>query len=495
MTRDNNKPIKASITLYLSICFSLMFSLIVYTIESCHLDSLIARSEGITYMSLDSLFSEYCLPLFEKYGLFCLNEQGLDLTKQLEKYADANCTMPYSLFSNHGSFLKLSLKNVDITDTTYITDNDGQVFVQQVCDYVQYLEISALANQLQADSQTDYPIVYPVDEFGNPIMSFDSIDISAFDGYLPDQSQNTGKTSIDVSTVDSENFEDTISNSIGHIIKNGLLSFVVEDPKKVSSKSIDKSVLPSVTCQLSENGIAASYGYYRDISETTYKKACFCEYIAHTFGCYTDIKSNSSLDYAMEYIVSGSPDDDVNLINCSLQLITLRTGLNLIHLLSDRDKYNAAMKIAELSGAIPLPGIVYLTQLAILTIWATAEAILDVRDLLTGKSVVLIKTDKEWNLSLEGLENFSKNTTSENKGDTGLSYKRYLEMLIAVQNNISVYYRTMDLIQLDICKQYNQNFRLSKCVTGIDTEITYNLPFLFLSQDTSYKSSAHFTYH
>ena len=88
MTMKKTKKVKGSITIFLSLSLSLIASVLFYTLESCHLDALIARSEGITYLSLDSLFSQYCLPLFENYGLFCLNEQGLDLENEIKKYAD-----------------------------------------------------------------------------------------------------------------------------------------------------------------------------------------------------------------------------------------------------------------------------------------------------------------------------------------------------------------------------------------------------------------------
>lgn len=485
---------KGSVTLYLSITLSLILTLIFYTLESCHLDSLAAHAEGISYMATDSLFSQYCIPLFEKYGLFCLNEQGLELKDELKKYAESNCSIPQSLLSDYKSFLKMSVSDVDIEDLTYITDNDGEVFVEQICEYVKYLEISSLVNDLLEDADSDYPDVYQYKEDGSPDLSFDNIDVYALDEYAPDDSENDGETSIDVSDIDAESFEDSISEKIGHIIKNGLLSCIVDDPSSVSSLSIDKTTLPSVTCQLSEEGNSQYLGYFKDISQATYRKGCFCEYIVNTFGCYTAPKENSALKYQMEYVVYGSPDDDVNLINCALQLITLRTGLNLIHLVTDKDKYNAVKKVAEIANAIPIPGAVFIAQMTILTIWATAEAIIDVRDLLEGKSVVMVKSEKEWNLSLEGLKNFSKNSKSTNDGRKGLSYSRYLEMLLAVQNNISVYYRTMDLIQMDICKEYSDEFRISRCVSGINAVITYKLPSLISLKNRTYKSEIYFEY-
>lgn len=490
----STKKSAGSVTLYLSITFTLILSLIIYTVESCHLDALTAHAEGISYMSLDSLFSNYCLPLFEKYGLFCLNEQGLNLSEELERYAGTNCATPMSLLSDNKSFLGIAGADADIDKVTYITDNDGEIFVEQVCDYVKYMELSSLADGLISYVSTDYPEVYKNDENGTPVVSVDSIDTSSFGKYIPDSSDNTGGTSMDLSDIDAETFEESITERIGHIIKNGLLSFIVKDPETVSSLSVDKTVLPSVTCELTDEGINASYGYYKDLKEATYRKACFCEYINHTFNCYTDSNSESALKYQMEYVIYGSPDDDVNLINCALQIIALRTGLNLIHLFTDKDKFNAAMKIAELAQSVPVPGAAYIAQMAILTVWATAEAVIDVRDLLSGKSVVLLKDRDHWNLSLQGLKNFSKDTPSSNSGEKGLSYRRYLEMLLAVQNNISVYYRTMDLIQMDMCKEYSEDFRISRCVSGMEASITYRLPFLILPQDKNYTSKMQFNY-
>ena len=406
--------------------------------------------------------------------------------------------MPDSFFSDNKSFLCTDDANVNINSLTYITDNDCEEFVNQVCDYVKYMEISSLAEDLMLYVQNDYPEVYSNDENGSPKISLDSIDTDSLKNYIPSSSDDK-TTNIEIKDIDASTFEDSIKERIGHIIKNGFLSFIVKDPATVSSLSVDKITFPSVTCQLTEDGINASYGYYKDVSDATYKKACFCEYIAQTFDSYTSVDNgcsdtDSALKYQMEYVIYGSPDDDVNLINCSLQLVALRTGFNLIHLFTDKDKFNAALKIAESTPKPPIPGATYVIQMGILTAWATAEAVIDVRDLLEGKSVSLFKTSDQWSLSLQGLKNFSKNTLSLNKGNNGLSYEKYLEMLLAVQNNISVYYRTLDLIQMNICNEYSKDFRISRCVTGIDATITYNISFLFLNRNCKYKSKINYKY-
>ena len=496
-TISNNsiKKFNGAITIFLSLSLSLIVSLIFYTLESCHLDALVARSEGITYLSLDSLFGQYCLPLFEDYGLFCLNEQGIDLENEIKKYADQNTRTPSSILSSNSSFLNLSVDNVDITSVKYITDNDGEAFVSQICDYVKYMEIATYAQSLCDSSNISTPEMFVTSEDGTLNMDFNSIDLEKANSVKSyDNNSDSNSETITSDIIVSEDFKDNISTYIGHIIKNGLLSFLVDDPKNVSTQSTKKDILPSVTCQLSEEGIAASYGYYKDLSKTTLEKAYFCEYIYNTFGCYTSPAQNTYLKYPIEYIINGSDSDDTNFTSCCSHIINLRLGFNMIYLLCDEEKYADAKKAAELANVLPIPGARYIARITILTVWAAAEALLDTRDLLSGKNVPLIKSDENWTLELTDLTSFSKNTTSKNKGDDGLSYKRYLELLLATQNNISLYYRTMDLIQMDICYQYSEDFRISKCVYSLDVTIQYSFPYLFLSKKTKYKSTGHQRY-
>ena len=166
-----------SITIFLSISLSIIITLIFYTLESCHIDSLVARSEGITYLSLDSLFGQYCLPLFEDYGLFCLNEQGLNLENEVKKYADYNTRTPASILHDTSSFLSLTVKDVKIKDVSYITDDDAKEFVKQVCDYVKYMELSAFADTLKDNSNSERPEVFTTNKEGTLEIDFNSIDM------------------------------------------------------------------------------------------------------------------------------------------------------------------------------------------------------------------------------------------------------------------------------------------------------------------------------
>ena len=487
-----NSNTKGAVTLHLAIAFSLLMTLIFYTIESSHQSALACRADGISYIASDSLFAHYCLPLFEKYGLFALNEQGLDLDSLLKTYAKKNCESSPNPLYQLESFLKLKLNNIDIKQVTYLTDNDGNDFVSQICEQVKYLELTNLAEELLDTSKTDFPDIFEQNSSGLPNIDFENFDIDAYTKYAPTNPLSNGETDQNLDGIDCDTFSDSISESIGHIIEESLLYCILKDPSCVSTLSIDKSVLPSVTCDLTIDGVNATYGYYKDKSQATYEKACFCEYITYTFGNFLNPATDSALNYQTEYIISGGSDDDTNLINTALQLISLRSSLNLIHLFGDNNKFNAAWKIAKSASSIPLAP--YFIQAIILTVWATAEAIIDVRDLLSGKSVPILKSKEQWSLSIQGLKNFSKSTTSVNDGKSGLSYSRYLEILLVLQNNISTYYRTMDLIQMDICKEYSNKFRISACVSGLTVEYTYKLPWLFSTRNSTYTKKYNYSY-
>lgn len=487
---------KGSITLYLSISMSLILSLICYTVESSHLSALSCRAEGVSYICQDSLFSNYCLQLLDKYGLFALNSQDINIEQSLLNYAKANCKTPKGILGCHSSLLQLNINNVDMDSITYMTDNDGQIFIEQVNEYLRYINVSHIIESLIDISDTDFPDIYSQSEDGIPDINFGSIDVSMIDEYTDKNIERTGNTTENIDNIDSTSFLPSAIANLSHHLEYSLLACLVDNPSSVSTAAIEKTFLPSVTCQLSEDGLKASYGYFKDASKITKEKAGLCQYAYEMFGCYTDPNKDEPLQYQLEYIISGQDSDDVNLLNAAYQLIALRTGLNLVHLVSDSDKFNAAWSIAQSASAVP--GLSYIIQGTILTVWATAEAIIDVRLLLEGNNIPLLKSSIDWRLSINGLTSFSKQTVSSQSStsdtNTGLSYSQYLRMLIAAQNIVSVSFRILDLIQMDICHTIDEDFRISKCVTGAKIHFAYELPFLLSSSSYTYNSIISYNY-
>lgn len=106
-------------------------------------------------------------------------------------------------------------------------------------------------------------------------------------------------------------------------------------------------------------------------------------------------------DNEIEYILGGSSNDNLNVSNVMAKILLIRFVLNTIYIYRDGVKYKeayiAATAIAGWTGfGVPI------VQTLIMLSWAMAEAVLDVKSLMSGESVVIFKTSETWVLSAEG---------------------------------------------------------------------------------------------
>ena len=127
----------------------------------------------------------------------------------------------------------------------------------------------------------------------------------------------------------------------------------------------------------------------------------FCQYLLEHFGNAVDQKKENTLSYEMEYILEGKESDQQNLEAVVKKLLLMRSGANYLYLLTDAGKQAEVETLAvSLSTAIALPVLTGLVKQAILVAWAFGEAVMDIRALLDGKRVALIKTHDTWQLDL-----------------------------------------------------------------------------------------------
>ena len=64
-----------------------------------------------------------------------------------------------------------------------------------------------------------------------------------------------------------------------------------------------------------------------------------------------------------------------------------------MHIISDADKMQRAGELAEvISGVICLPEITFLVKFLIIAVWALLESAIDIKCLLSGGKVPIIKT-------------------------------------------------------------------------------------------------------
>ena len=116
-----------------------------------------------------------------------------------------------------------------------------------------------------------------------------------------------------------------------------------------------------------------------------------------------------------------------------------------------------------------------MVSLALQAAWAFGESVLDVRQLLQGKEIPLIKTGASWQLSLNQLGKLTQGLQSQGTQQKGMNYKEYLRLLLFLGDSQEQVLRTMDIVEQEIRKtEGNGNFRMDLCVSYLKTEIQVN---------------------
>lgn len=472
-----------SITLFLCLVFTLMLSFLILVLESARIHIIKAHTEGISHMAMESAAGYFSLPLFENYGIFSIHLPDSSLTPLVNKYINWNISTEGSIAGEWYDLCKISSFTCSLGKIYHITDDNGKIFTDQVIRYMNYA-IAADA----ADIFFQFP-------FLNTIFK-DYIDISKInikenqvDSSFPlsELSSDTNGENI-LTEEEAITKRDSIMSRVKGFLTNSTLNLYIDKASDISTCQTDLSILPSAVCSYEKDSGVSDF-----LCES--EKLMLLIYFSDTFHCYTDKKSDTNeLEYQLEYLIHGSSQDEDNLLKSILDIQSLRTGLNLAYLYTDSEKRQMARTLAYSAvGLIPVPFIVEFTQLAILSAWASAEAIVDVRDLLKGGKIPLFKTKSDWSLSLDDILTFDYNTKSNGKSN-GCSYEQYLQLFLYTELNTDMIYRAMDLIQMDIRKNYNPDFQMTECITGMNYHFSFNYRPVFYINNLYYKKSSLFNH-
>lgn len=239
--------------------------------------------------------------------------------------------------------------------------------------------------------------------------------------------------------------------SIQDMCGSGLLHLVLPEDRELSTAALDLVDAPSQTVYSAAGARSGSLVDHILVNE-------YC-------GLFFPSFRSEAGNYEMEYLLAGQNTDRENLEQVVLRLLAVREGLNLIHILSDPIKRDEARNLAlVIVGAAAITPIVFVMTFFIMCIWALGEAVMDIRSLLAGSGVVLIKTRDTWTLSLEQLLTMgSSKTVSDGGKEGGLRYLSWLKILLIVEDKSRQEYRMMDMIQKNL-RQGQDNFRMKNCV-------------------------------
>lgn len=269
---------------------------------------------------------------------------------------------------------------------------------------------------------------------------------------------------------------------ISSMVSGGLLELVLPQGTVVSGRRLELDACPSRTVntdsEKEQDGLLAGV-------KNLFWRLLVGEYDIRFFKGFKKEMEDDSF-YELEYIIHGMELDRENLAGVAGRLVALREGLNLIHIFSDPGKRQEARELAlAIVGGTGILPLVSLTAFFIMSVWALGEALVDVRTLLDGGKVPILKTNSDWRLGLDQLLTIGRDKSlgqSEGleSGTRGPDYKGYMRLLIFGEYGSDLLYRMMDVMQLNIGKE-QRGFSISRCACRVDMRAVVSGKHVFFS--------------
>lgn len=277
---------------------------------------------------------------------------------------------------------------------------------------------------------------------------------------------------------------------IENMVNQGLLELVIPPERQVSTMILDLTDAPSKDEE--HPGETDRFNLITRVLVNEYCAMHFANFVSAPgfwIGKEAGTGDSKTLrqQYQMEYLLIGGEDDRSNLADTVKQLLMVREGLNLIHILSDSQKREEAKALAlVITGALGLTPLVEITAFFIMGIWALGESIVDLQTLLAGRKIPLLKGREDWALGLEQLLNMgqSKGSSVIAGQEKGLDYEGYLKLMLLLEQSGQKYCRMMDVMQMDIRLEQG-GFLMKRCAYRVDMRsricgkhVFFALPFV-----------------
>lgn len=269
--------------------------------------------------------------------------------------------------------------------------------------------------------------------------------------------------------------KESVLERVKDLTGDGILKLVLPEGTVVSGRRLELDAVPSAEGEKGEGGREMEYGKFSGLRSSAgvknlVQRLMVCEYGVRYFKGFEKEKAKEGM-YELEYMINGGETDKENLIGTIKQLVIIRQGMNLVHALSDAGKRQEARGLAlAITGGTGLLPLVSIMTFFILSVWALGEALSDVRILLDGGKIPLIKTAADWRLGINELLELGRGNgllgECQEEGN-GLDYTGYLRILCFWQYGREMVYRMMDVIQLAVGRE-QPGFLMRKCACIVD---------------------------
>ena len=474
--------------------------------------------------SIQRLQEKYALNHYDvEYLEDCINniDRFCKKTETLKHYALYSLqTHDASLFFSYSSSLKATLNSLKNTVNSYdaradLLKSKVEALWNDFSAEKENLEedgIAAIETQLK--SYDDYlddggRVRQKIDGFPAQCENLDSAiegieeNVRRFQEYIEEERERRRKRKKEEEDYDEDNglqaeidnfYNDTISTwqaltmpvygeAVTQINKKN--KRILESIHDIGKKKLLELLLPSgKECPSTEESFSSAL-FSTESAANPIQVGLLGEYSLRFFHSYHKEESAHTTPYSnakgleVEYLLHGKKSDYENLSAQVTSLLAFRESMNFIHIMSDPEKLEAVEEFVTSFLAITAnPVVIAVFSAFVIGIWAFAQSLLDVKELLNDERVPLMHSLESWSLSLNHLLDFLSYLSGEEipKENIGLSYEDYLRislftkgLLSQAKINDSMLYCMEKNIQTSI-RDKEPSFQMNKCLYYLSTD-------------------------
>ena len=474
--------------------------------------------------SIQRLQEKYALNHYDvEYLEDCINniDRFCKKTETLKHYALYSLqTHDASLFFSYSSSLKATLNSLKNTVNSYdaradLLKSKVEALWNDFSAEKENLEedgIAAIETQLKSyDNYLDDGgrVRQKIDGFPAQCENLDSAiegieeNVRRFQEYIEEERERRRKRKKEEEDYDEDNglqaendnfYNDTISTwqaltmpvygeAVTQINKKN--KKILESIQDIGKKKLLELLLPSgKECPSTEESFSSAL-FSTESAANPIQVGLLGEYSLRFFHSYHKEESAHTTPYSnakgleVEYLLHGKKSDYENLSAQVTSLLAFRESMNFIHIMSDPEKLEAVEEFVTSFLAITAnPVVIAVFSAFVIGIWAFAQSLLDVKELLNDERVPLMHSLESWSLSLNHLLDFLSYLSGEEipRENIGLSYEDYLRislftkgLLSQAKINDSMLYCMEKDIQTSI-RDKEPSFRMDKCLYYLSTD-------------------------
>ncbi len=504
---------RGSITVFMSLSMMLVMSLFFTLAESVHQKLLSNEKILLAVRTTENMEAMYNKILWEQFHILGVDAGfGKDDGTVVRFQNKAEGYLLDAIRTEGIVFSRFQDVTLEVSNYAFLADQDAAGFVQEAANQVKYLVTESLVEewtsqyqQIASDRETTDSVDDLIEEgqqaseeLKNSSETSSAKEASSVKGTSSEAGivgASAGKrcgfllteNTKEENTEDS-NEQETESNKyegeenplevIDSLMEDGILSIALPEGFEVSDQAL--------TVEFGErvSGRTLNTGNATDVSDASVVEQILLEqYLIETFQSAIVDQGREGLKYEMEYILCGKDSDRANLESTLLRILALREVENLIAIHSDAKKIAEADSYAlAITTATATPILYEAVKYGIIAVWALIESVLDLRTLLSGGRIAIVKTPVEWTSELLNFSSYLGAGKKAKESEIGLAYNDYLRILMLFESKSNLAYRAMDICEIEIRGvEHYENFRMDHVLVKADMKYSFDASPIFFT--------------